>query len=271
MGADMTATTNTLPLQIGLQGADGRMGTAIRAVLDGLETATLSAALTSPNSPNLGTHYGKIKLVSEPQDVLDACDVLIDFSRPQASIDTALAAHGRRCSAIVCGTTGFTPEETKGYHAACQGLALLQADNFSPGVNVLAKLVRDAAKVLNEGWDIEILDMHHRYKVDAPSGTALLFGRAAAEGRGQTLPDVRTALRDGVTAERAAGEIGFAALRGGGVVGAHEVRLASDLEMITLSHDALDRSVFARGAVQAAHWLAGKAAGLYSMDDVLGL
>lgn len=258
-------------LDIGILGADGRMGGAIRAALSDTDNTQLSAAVTAPNSPNLGADYAGITLHADVGAALDSCDVLIDFSRPRAAIDAALASHDKRCQAIVSGTTGFTPEEDTAFLSAAHSIALLRADNFSPGVNVLAALVRQAAHILDEGWDIEILDMHHRYKVDAPSGTALLFGRAAADGRGQDLNTVKTALRDGVTGERAPGEIGFAALRGGGIVGAHEVRLASDLEMITLSHDALDRSVFARGAIRAARWLHNKPKGLYGMSDVLGL
>jgi len=171
---------------------------------------------------------------------------------------------------MVSGTTGFTDNEDGAFNAAGETLALLRAGNFSPGVTALSVLVELATEKLGEGWDIEVLEMHHRHKVDAPSGTALLLGQAAAKGRGLDLKKAQVLSREGVTGARKTDEIGFAVLRGGGVIGRHDVKLANEREMITLSHDAFDRSVFARGAVSAAIWLADQKSGLYSMRNVLG-
>jgi len=215
-----------------------------------------------------------VKLTDDIHTSLDACDVLIDFSAPKAAIDTAIAlsgtGHSGRCKAMVSGTTGFTETEDAALEAAAHSIALLRSGNFSPGVTALSALVELATEKLNVGWDIEILEMHHRHKVDAPSGTALLLGEAAAKGRGLNLAEARVLAREGQTGPRKDNDIGFAALRGGGVIGQHEVRLANKLEMITFSHDAFDRSVFARGAVSSALWIADQPKGLYSMRDVLG-
>ena len=271
-----------MTLQLGILGADGRMGLAIIQSIAEMDGVSLGAAITAPNSPALGQDAGVLAgldaegvvLTDDFNAGLDSCDVLIDFSAPKAAIDAALilsgTGHSGRCRAMVSGTTGFTETESHAIEAAAGTIALLRAGNFSPGVTALSVLVELAAEKLNAGWDIEVLEMHHRYKVDAPSGTALLLGEAAAEGRGTTLKDSQVLSREGMTGARNAGDIGFAALRGGGVIGQHEVKLASDREMITLSHEAFDRSVFARGAVSAAIWIADQNKGLYSMRDVLG-
>jgi len=174
-------------------------------------------------------------------------------------------------SRFVTGTTGYTDTEEKALLAAGDSITLLKSGNFSLGVNMLEALVELATDKLRAGWDIEVLEMHHKHKVDAPSGTALMLGKAAAKGRGVSLKDNQVLSREGRGGARVEGQIGFAALRGGGVIGAHEVRIASELEMITLSHDAFDRSVFASGAVTAALWAAQQPKGLYDMKDVLGL
>ena len=168
------------------------------------------------------------------------------------------------------GTTGFTAPEDEAFNAASENIALLRAGNFSPGVTALSVLVELAAEKLGTGWDIEILEMHHRHKIDAPSGTALLLGEAAAKGRGLDLAESQILSRVGVTGARKDEDIGFAVLRGGGVFGRHDVKLANEHEMITLSHDAFDRSVWARGAVSAAVWTAQQKPGLYNMRDLLG-
>jgi len=267
---------------LGILGADGRMGAAVVKAIAGHHTARLGAAITAPNSPHLGKDAGFIsgldplgvKLTSDLGKALDNCDVLIDFSAPTAAIDAALtlsgSGHAGRCRAMVSGTTGFTPTEDAALEAASENVALLRSGNFSPGVTALSALVELATEKLRTGWDIEILETHHRHKVDAPSGTALLLGDAAAKGRDQNLAETQVLSREGVTGARGSDDIGFAVLRGGGVIGRHDVKLISDLEMITLSHDAFDRSVFARGAVSAALWLADKPKGLYNMRDVLG-
>lgn len=271
-----------MSIELGILGADGRMGAAvIRAIADRTDVQ-LGAAMTAPNAPTLGQDAGTlagidplgVKLTSDLKSGLDSCDVLIDFSAPQAAIDAALilsgSGHSSRCKAIVSGTTGFTLAEDHALEAASKSLALLRAGNFSPGVTALSVLVELAAEKLGTGWDIEILEMHHRHKVDAPSGTALLLGEAAAKGRGLKLENAQVLSRVGVTGERNADDIGFAVLRGGGVIGRHDVKLANQREMITLSHDAFDRSVFARGAISAAVWTSSQKPGLYSMRDVLG-
>jgi 4-hydroxy-tetrahydrodipicolinate reductase len=271
-----------MSIELGILGADGRMGAAvIRAIAD-QDGVKLGAAITAPGTAALGQDAGMVagvgpldvKLTSDLKSALDACDVLIDFSAPQAAIDAALilagSGHSGRCKAMVSGTTGFTPSEDLAMETACENIALLRAGNFSPGVTALSVLVELAAEKLGTDWDIEILEMHHRHKVDAPSGTALLLGEAAAKGRGVDLSETQVLSRVGVTGERKAGDIGFAVLRGGGVIGRHDVKLANQREMITLSHDAFDRSVFARGAVSAAVWASTQKSGRYSMRDVLG-
>jgi len=266
-------------IEIGVLGADGRMGGAIIRALRAEAGAQLSAALTWSESPNIGKDAAEpaglsasgIKLTSDIAAGLEACDVLIDFSSPGAAIDAALAMHGTRCHTLITGTTGYTPTEEGALLAAAENITLLKSGNFSMGVNMIEALVELASSRLKEGWDIEVSEMHHRHKVDAPSGTALMLGEAAAKGRGVDLAAVQVLSREGRGEPRAEGQIGFAALRGGGVIGQHDVRLASELEMITLSHEAFDRSVFASGAVAAALWAHDKPKGLYSMKDVLGL
>lgn len=200
----------------------------------------------------------------------DASEVLVDFSAPFA-LDANLHAAVGAGIPIVIGTTGLEAAHHAAIDSAAGAVAVLQTGNTSLGVTVLAHLVREAAARLGDDWDIEIVEMHHRMKVDAPSGTALLLGEAAAAGRGVTLADHRESGREGQTGARARGAIGFAALRGGTVAGEHSVILAGEQERLTLSHSAESRAIFARGAVKAAEWLIGRAPGRYGMDDVLGL
>ncbi len=266
-------------IDIGILGADGRMGGAVIRALDLEPHARVTTALTAADSPNIGQDAadiaglkpGGILLSSDIAAGLDNCDVVIDFSSPQAAIDTALAMHETRCHTFVTGTTGYTPTEEQALLKAGDNITLLKSGNFSLGVTMLTALVEQASRALDIGWDIEVFEMHHRHKVDAPSGTALMLGQAAARGRGVALEDKQVLSRQGRGAPRSQGEIGFAASRGGGVIGAHSVRIASELEMITLSHDAFDRSVFASGAVTAALWAAAQPPGVYDMKDVLGL
>jgi 4-hydroxy-tetrahydrodipicolinate reductase len=202
---------------------------------------------------------------------LSACQVIIDFSTAEASaaLATAAAAHGG--PALVIGATGFDAGQLAAVVQAARTIPVVLSGNYSLGVNVLMGLVRQAAAMLGpDAFDIEIVEAHHRRKLDAPSGTALMLGEAAAAGRGHALADLRAPRREGVGEARGAGSIGFAALRGGGIVGEHAVMFASDEEILTLSHSARDRSLFARGAIQAALWLAGRGPGLYDMQDVLG-
>jgi 4-hydroxy-tetrahydrodipicolinate reductase len=241
--------------RIGIIGAAGRMGRAIAAVLEQAGEARLA---------------GGVDQGDDVAALARACDVLVDFSSPaalQANLDAATAAQ----TPIVVGTTGLQAAQHSLIDAAAGEVAVLQSANMSLGVNLLAHLVRVAAARLGPEWDIEIVEMHHRHKVDAPSGTALLLGQAAAEGRGVALDAVGDRGREGITGARTAGHIGFASLRGGSVAGDHQLILATDGERIELGHRAESRVIFARGAVKAALWLAGRPPGRYAMGDVLEL
>jgi 4-hydroxy-tetrahydrodipicolinate reductase len=239
---------------VGIYGSAGRMG---RAIADQL--ADLGASLAG------GTDAG-----DDPAPIANAADVLVDFSAPSA-LDAHLAAAIAAGTPIVIGTTGLTPAHHAAIDTAAQHIAVLQTGNTSLGVTLLGLLVREAAARLGSDWDIEIVEMHHRHKVDAPSGTALLLGEMAAQGRGASLAELRVDARAGLTGARCEGTIGMASLRGGSIVGDHSVVFATEGERLTLSHDAQDRRIFARGAVKAALWLAGQSAGRYRMGDVLGL
>ena len=242
--------------RIGIFGAAGRMGQAISAIIAATPGCEAGPAIDQGDDATVFT--------------ADNCDVLIDFSAP-VGLAEHLAIARRIGAPVVIGTTGLEAEHHALIDETAQHLALLQTGNTSLGVNLLAHLVREAAARLGRDWDIEIVEMHHRHKVDAPSGTALLLGEAAATGREVVLADVADRGRDGITGARRPGDIGFAALRGGSVAGDHQVILATDGERIELGHRAETREIFARGAVKAALWLAGKAPGRYRMDDVLGL
>jgi len=239
---------------IGIIGSEGRMGQALmRAIADA------------------GHDYaGGIDKGGDPAALAQASDALVDFSAPAALQANLSAAQAARVPILV-GTTGLESAHNIALDEAANEIAVLQTGNTSLGVTLLANLVRQAAGKLDEDFDIEIVEMHHRAKVDAPSGTALLLGEAAAAGRGIALSKKSERGRDGHTGARARGAIGFASLRGGTVAGEHSVILAGQQERLTLSHHAEDRSIFARGAIRGAAWLIGRKAGRYSMDDVLEL
>ncbi|MGR6328489.1 4-hydroxy-tetrahydrodipicolinate reductase [Sphingomonas sp. XXL09] len=239
---------------IGIYGSGGRMGRAI-ADLAEAEGATLAG----------GTGAG-----GDPLALARRADVLVDFS-VAAALEPHLAAARATGTPIVIGTTGLSAAQHALIDAAAQDVAVLQTGNTSLGVVLLAQLVRETATRLGSDWDIEIVESHHRHKVDAPSGTALMLGEAAASGRGTTLGEVRVDGRAGLTGARMEGTIGLASLRGGSVIGDHTVVFASEGERIELSHLAQDRSIFAKGAVRAALWLAPQRPGRYRMADVLGL
>jgi 4-hydroxy-tetrahydrodipicolinate reductase len=239
---------------IGIIGSEGRMG---HALVEAIEAAGASLAGGVDKGGDVGALAG-------------ASDVLVDFSAPQALEGNLAAALGAGIPMVI-GTTGLDASHHAAIDRAAQSIAVLQTGNTSLGVTLLAHLVREAAGKLGEEWDIEILEMHHRMKVDAPSGTALLLGEAAAEGRGIDLASHSERGRDGHTGARAKGAIGFASLRGGTVPGEHTVILAGEHERVTLAHSAEDRAIFAHGAVKAALWLTGKPAGRYTMPQVLGL
>jgi len=240
--------------RIGIIGSEGRMGNALQA-------AVLAA----------GHDYaGGIDKGGDPLALAQESDVLVDFSAPAAlefNLDAAIHAG----KPIVVGTTGLEDRHHWLVDAAAVSIPVLQTGNTSLGVTLLAHLVREAAQRLGDDWDIEIVETHHRMKVDAPSGTALLLGEAAARGRNVFLPDQEVRARDGITGARVAGTIGFASLRGGTVAGDHAVHFLADGERLTLSHVAENRGIFARGAVRAAQWLVGKDAGRYTMPEVLDL
>jgi 4-hydroxy-tetrahydrodipicolinate reductase len=239
---------------VGIAGARGRMGRTVDQVLDGRGDVVVAARFD----------WG------EKAD-LSLCDVIIDFSTPDASVALAELAAERGGPALVIGSTGFSPEQEAAIMAAAEKVAIVRSGNFSLGVNILIGLVEHAAQRLDpREWDIEVIEAHHRLKVDAPSGTALMLGEAAASGRNVDLQDVRSAPYDGLTGEREAGKIGFASIRAGGVVGEHTVLFASSSETLSLSHSAIDRSLFAKGAVAAAAWVRSRRPGLYDMQDVLG-
>lgn len=245
-------------LRFAVNGCKGRMGQAVLRVLEEAGQ-TITARFDKDEAVNLS----------------DA-DCVIDFSTPEASLALleACANEGLRRSrplAHVIGSTGFTPEHLAGIRHFTDRVVIVRSGNFSLGVNLLMGLLKQAsARLAAEDWDIEILEGHHRRKVDAPSGTALMLGEAAAQGRGVKLQDVKVAARDGITGAREAGTIGFSVIRGGGIVGEHSAILASEDEILTLSHSARDRTLFARGAMQAAIWGSKQTAGLYDMQDVLG-
>ena len=240
--------------RIGIIGSEGAMGAALISVVE-----------RSDHELSGGIDRG-----GDPAGLADRSDVLVDFSAPQA-LDANLHAAIGAGIPLVIGTTGLEARHHQAIDNAARAVPVLQTGNTSLGVTLLAHLVREAAERLGPDWDIEILEMHHRRKVDAPSGTALLLGEAAAEGRGITLAENSERGRDGQTRARAEGAIGFASLRGGTVAGEHSVILAGEEERITLSHSAENRSIFARGAIRAAGWLIGREPGRYRMDDVLGL
>jgi len=264
-------------LRVVIAGAGGRMGAAnVRAVV-ATPGLVLHGAFDRPDSLAIGRDAGDVAgagtldvaIGDDAEAALDGADVLIDFTAPAVSVLLAELSAPRGLVHII-GTTGCSKEEDWAIQkAGSAGARIVKSGNFSLGINMLLGLVRQAARAL-PGYDVEVLEMHHNKKVDAPSGTALMLGRAAAEGRNTDLDQHAVKVRDGHTGAREAGSIGFATLRGGGVIGEHSVILAGDTERITLSHSAQDRGMFAAGAVQAALWAADQPPGFYSMADVLG-
>ena len=269
----------TKKIDIGILGADGRMGQAVMRSLETDLHLRLTVAITSDDSPNLGKDAHKVAnlrpvglmLSSNISEGLDLCDVLIDFSHPEATLNVLSLMKQSRCNTLITGTTGYSKKQEKEFRVGAKGHTVLQSGNFSPGINILQALVKIASEKLNDKWDIEILEMHHNKKKDAPSGTALMLGSAAADGRKVKLEEKISTSRASHSKARKKEEIGFAVLRGGGVIGQHEVRIANDQEMISLKHDAFDRDIFAKGAVNAAVWAHNKEPGIYSMKDVLNI
>lgn len=266
-------------MKIGILGAAGRMGQMIaREILGKPHGATLAAAVEHKQSWALGKDMGgilgldpsNIAVTTDKDAAFKSCDVMIDFTSPEAIDEhTALAVKHKR--ALVIGTTGLMDKDQKAIIEAGKKAPLLYAPNMSIGVNLLAALVEKAAAKLQDDYDIEIFEAHHRHKIDSPSGTAYFLGHAAAKGRGVLLDEVMIPVRFGQIGARPPGSIGFSVFRGGDVVGDHTVTFAGIGERIELSHKASDRSLFAKGALRAALWINGRPAGLYSMNDVLGI
>jgi 4-hydroxy-tetrahydrodipicolinate reductase len=261
-------------LKVVIAGAAGRMGRTLIRALHETPGVALAGALEAEGHPDLGKDAGmlaglapaNIALTDDALPLIAEAQAVIDFTSPRTSVELAdLAAQARIVHVI--GTTGFSNDDEARIRAAARHAVIIKSGNMSLGVTLLAALVKQAARAL-PNFDIEIIEMHHRQKVDAPSGTALLLGRAATEGRNVSLDDVTAKTRDGLREE---GSVGFASLRGGTVVGEHEVVLAGAGERIVLSHVAEDRAIFARGAITAALWGKDKKPGLYTMTDVLGL
>jgi 4-hydroxy-tetrahydrodipicolinate reductase len=265
--------------RIGIVGCAGRMGQMLVAEVLAGEGLVLSGGTERAGGSAVGRDLGEIlgrgrldvTVGSDAKALFAASDVVIDFTSPAAvAVHAQLAAETR--TAYVVGTTGLAADQEAALRQAATRTAVVWAPNMSVGVNLLFSLVEQMAGLLDpETYDIEILEMHHRHKVDAPSGTALGFGQAAARGRGVALDAVWQKSRDGHTGARKTGDIGFATLRGGDVAGDHTVMFAADGERIEISHKASSRQIFAKGAVRAARWVCGRPAGLYSMKDVLGL
>ncbi|WP_407673376.1 4-hydroxy-tetrahydrodipicolinate reductase [Paracoccus caeni] len=273
---EMTATTEVPGIVV--TGVSGRMGQMlVRLVLENPETR-LVGALVREGHDWVGRDVGEamggapvgVIVSDDAVSVIAKAQAVIDFTTPNATVAYAeLTAQARAVHVI--GTTGLDQAQLDYLNAAARHAPIIRAGNMSLGVNLLVGLTRKVAAALGEDWDIEIVEAHHRHKVDAPSGTALMLGEAAAEGRGKALADLRVPGREGITGAREAGSIGFAAIRGGDVVGEHDVIFAGAGERVVLRHLATDRAIFARGAIRAAIWGQDKGPGEYDMDDVLGL
>ena len=265
-------------LRVVIAGAGGRMGRTLIHAVAASKGFTLAGAVDAPNSTVIGRDAGElaglgpngVKVVGDATPLLGSADALVEFTIAAAT--RAFAELTAKAGIVhIIGTTGHSAEEDAIIAKAAQRATIVKSGNMSLGVNLLAALVKRVAKTLNDDYDIEIVEMHHNKKIDAPSGTALMLGRAAAAGRGVDLGRRAVRGRDGLTGARRAGDIGFASLRGGTVIGEHSAIFAGPAERVELTHRAEDRIIFARGALHAASWARGKKPGLYSMADVLGL
>lgn len=263
--------------RVAVAGASGRMGHMLIEAVRGADDCVLAGALDMASSPAIGQDAGAyagqttgVSITADLHKGLQGSSVLIDFTRPEGTLE-----HLKVCRelgvAVVIGTTGFTDEQKQQIAAAARDIAIMMAPNMSVGVNVTLKLLEMAAKALNTGYDIEIVEAHHRHKVDAPSGTALKMGEVIADALGRDLKDCAVYAREGVTGERDPSSIGFATIRGGDIVGDHTVLFAGTGERIEISHKSSSRATYAQGSLRAVRFLAGKKSGLYDMFDVLGL
>ncbi|MBL0370517.1 4-hydroxy-tetrahydrodipicolinate reductase [Rhizobium sp. KVB221] len=271
--------TDTEMKMVVVAGAAGRMGQTLLKAIHAAAGMRIHAAIEREGSAAIGKDAGDVcgigpigvPITADPLEAFVKADAVIDFTSPASTVEFAALAAQARIVHII-GTTGCSQDDVEKIKAASRHARIVMSGNMSLGVNLLGVLVRQAAAALEAvNWDIEVLEMHHNRKVDAPSGTALLLGAEAAKGRGIDLLANAVKVRDGHTGAREPGSIGFATLRGGGVIGDHEVIFASETEMVTLSHRATDRSLFAQGALRAARWAFDKKPGFYNMLDVLGL
>lgn len=259
-------------------GASGRMGQMLIRTIGQSDKARLAGAVERPGHEWVGQDVGQamggqplgVVVTDDPLEAFSQAQAVIDFTAPQATLEFAALAAQARCVHVI-GTTGMTDEQIAALEPASRHAVIVRAGNMSLGVNLLVQLTKKVAAALDEDFDIEVIEAHHHHKVDAPSGTALMLGEAAAEGRGVSLADVSDRGRDGITGARKRGDIGFQAIRGGDIVGEHDVLFAAPGERIVLRHLATDRAIFARGALKAALWGQGKSPGQYDMVDVLGL
>ena len=265
-------------MKIAVLGAGGRMGQALTRAVTEAQGCVVAGGLEAPGSPALGKDIGEVAgvgplgvtITDDPLPVFAEVQAVLDFTNPKASVAYAGPAAQARIVQVI-GTPGFSADELDALKAASRHATIVKAGNMSLGVNLLVALAAKVAATLDETFDIEIVELHHRHKKDAPSGTALMLGEAAAKARGISLADHAVRCRDGVIGERKAGDIGFSCMRGGDVVGDHKIVFAGPGERLELAHVATDRAIFARGAVKAALWGRGRAPGLYAMSDVLGL
>jgi 4-hydroxy-tetrahydrodipicolinate reductase len=273
MGADMGGLPGIV-----ITGASGRMGQMLVRTITDSGKARLAACVERAGHPWIGRDIGEcmggaaldMKVTDDALAAFATAQGVIDFTAPAATVEfAALAAQARLVHVI--GTTGLEAEHLKKIEAASHHAVIVRAGNMSLGVNLLVRMTQKIAAALDEDWDVEVIEAHHRMKVDAPSGTALMLGRAAADGRGISLENAMVSGRDGITGARPKGTIGFAAIRGGDIVGEHDVVFAADGERVILRHVATDRAIFARGALRAVLWGQGQKPGQYDMMDVLGL
>lgn len=267
-----------MTLKLAIAGAGGRMGRELARVVHEIAGCSLAGGIEVAGSPHIGADLGAlmggrelgIKISADADAVLSTVDGVIDFTVPRATVALVeLAAMHKKIHVI--GTTGLDAAGEAAIAAAANSTIIVKSGNYSLGVNILQGLVRQVASMLGDEFDIEVLEMHHKHKIDAPSGTALMLGKAAADGRHVNLQAKSVRSRDGHTGARKPGDIGFATLRGGAVIGDHTVMFSSDAERIELTHKAQSREMFARGAVRAALWAKDQKPGLYDMQDVLGL
>ena len=265
-------------IRVGIMGAGGRMGQALLRACFSTPNIILTAAIEKEDSPAVGADAGEmagfqklgVPVVGNLRSIIDTIDVVIDFTRPESTL-TALAICRKLGKGLVIGTTGFTAQQRGEIEAASRDIPIMLAPNMSVGVNLCLKLLEIAAKVIGESSDIEIIEAHHRHKIDAPSGTALRMGEVIAKSLGRDLQECAVYGRQGHTGERPPKSIGFSVIRAGDIVGEHTVLFAEEGERVEITHNASSRATFAKGAMRAAQWLMNQPAGLYDMQDVLGL